>query len=185
MKPSRLSRWIARTLFHFSGYLPCKLIGRDGKPYLERYYLFSLLGLTAYLHRFVRDDAEEEVHNHPWRLAGSLVICGQYQEERLEAFSAWCRRDPLIRYVTIRWGNLIGQNRFHRIVGVRPETWTLFLHSDWKFGWGWLRRVQDQDEETLVYLPKESKASRWWLTNPSGLFTARQPLPPEFHGELD
>ena len=44
---------IHKLLFKLTAGLRCKLIDREGAPYLERYYLGRLFGVTFYLHRFV------------------------------------------------------------------------------------------------------------------------------------
>ena len=59
---------IRRALFRYTARRPCRLIDIEGRPYLERYYLGSLFGVTAYLHRFVGYDSDREVHDHPWTL---------------------------------------------------------------------------------------------------------------------
>lgn len=38
-------------LLKLSARLPCRLIKVNGEPYLERYYVGRLLGVTFYLHR--------------------------------------------------------------------------------------------------------------------------------------
>lgn len=176
MKPSRLSRWIARVLFNYAGKRPCRLIGRYGKPYLERYFLFQKFGITAYLHRFVRDDAEEELHNHPWRLATSLVLCGEYREQRLHAFCQRMASQPDIHLQQVRWINVLTPDSWHCITSVRPETWTLFMHTGWRFGWGFLRPAWSLNATTLTFHPVASRASTWWKNAPAGIFTRRQPL---------
>ena len=74
-----------RLLFKFSAYLRCRVIrGENNQPYLERYHLLHLpFGIHIYLHRFVASDPGRALHNHPWRTALSLVLCGGYEETRL------------------------------------------------------------------------------------------------------
>jgi hypothetical protein len=82
--------------------LPVRHITReDAVPYLDRYYLLGDMGglkyfgtckprwwqhLTTwmpcvYVHRFLADDQDDELHNHPWE-ATSLILAGGYREER-------------------------------------------------------------------------------------------------------
>ncbi len=118
---------IHQILFWFSGYLPCRLINNDGQPYLERYFLFSCCGLTAYLHRFVGQDGDRGLHDHPWDYSLAIVLAGGYVEERLNGF------DPAVGLVIgerlVRWCNLITAHDFHRISRTQRDTWTLFIHT--------------------------------------------------------
>jgi len=108
-----------------------KYIRRDPEtPYMERYFLQEDGRQYAYLHRFVRPDGDQFVHSHPWAVAKSLVLCGGYQEVRYDGAAAV--------EVKLSAGdeNTIVQSTLHRIVSVEPETWTLFVHSDWISDWG-------------------------------------------------
>ncbi|MEZ5739520.1 MAG: hypothetical protein R3E68_08760 [Burkholderiaceae bacterium] len=49
-------------LFNRSNRLACRVICDGDQPYLERYFLFRRLGLTAYLHRFVASDPDRGLH---------------------------------------------------------------------------------------------------------------------------
>lgn len=121
---------IRRLLFWLSGFLRCRLIKLNDSPYLERYYIGSWLGYTVFLHRFVRSDWENCLHNHPWRVAWSFILCGQYTEELALDL---CPEDSLTGCLTttrkIRFFNRVPHNRFHRIVEVHPDTWTLLIQS--------------------------------------------------------
>lgn len=59
---------------------PMRLIEINGEPYLERYYMGTVQGRQIWLHRFVRDDAERHVHDHPWT-ALSIILTGGYTEQ--------------------------------------------------------------------------------------------------------
>lgn len=72
---------MSKLLFKLTARLPCRLIQLDSGPYLERYYLGTLLGVTFYLHRFVSSDTERHLHNHPWGWGRALVLAGGYVEE--------------------------------------------------------------------------------------------------------
>ena len=170
---------IERLLFKLTKNLPCRLIHRKGgQPYLERYYIGRLFGVTAYLHRFVDRDADEWVHDHPWRLAVAICLAGWYIEERVRWFepSGW---GFYIRTIFPGRPNIIRGSDFHRIHGTRPETWTLFLHGERVKGWGFLCRqsVKGIGLALMYYQPYDvSKSSRWETRAPKGGNAGRQPL---------
>jgi hypothetical protein len=133
-------------LFRFSGNLRCRRIDRDeGKRYLERYYLGKWFGYTAYLHRFVDADRDEETHDHPFT-ALAICLAGWYREERLTHVDL--PFGPVLKDRSIRPGSFnfirgggLGRGDFHRIVDARPETWTLFIHGGRLSSWGFLRQM--------------------------------------------
>jgi hypothetical protein len=137
---------LAKFLFNYTANLPCRRIDRDvGKRYLERYYLFEWLGFTAYLHRFVDADREEETHDHPFT---ALAIClsGWYREQRLTHVNLPDSPSLVDRIIKPGSFNFIrggGLNRgdFHRIVDARPDTWTLFIRGGRLSSWGFLRKI--------------------------------------------
>lgn len=137
---------LARWLFRYSGNLPCRRIDRDvGKRYLERYYLGRFLGFTAYLHRFVDADRDEETHDHPFT-ALAVCLAGGYCEERLTHVDLPGAPSMVMRHIRagsvnfIRGGGL-GRGDFHRIVDCKPETWTLFVHGRRLSSWGFLQQL--------------------------------------------
>lgn len=131
---------LRKFLFRLTGRLPCRLIHRgQGERYLERYWVGQWLGMTAYLHRFVARDADEWVHDHPWRWSVAIVLAGGYLEERLKWFdprSGWGKRFRWLRAGRI---NFIRGRDFHRILESHPETWTLFIHGRRVKGWAFLQ----------------------------------------------
>lgn len=141
-----------RLLWWFSARLRVRVIEIEHEPYLERYWLGSLLGWTAYLHHFVRDDEERWLHDHPWPFAIALVVSGGYIEERLQHL------DPERGLVTARRAlragavNVIRARDFHRVTAVRPGTWTLFVHRRRCKSWGFLQWSKNGMEPRLVAL---------------------------------
>jgi hypothetical protein len=119
-----------RLLYKLSAYCRCRVIdGPDQQPYLERYHLLRLpFGYQVYLHRFVASDPGRGLHNHPWKNALSLVLCGSYQETRMLGAGAgnalqqrWLRPGRL---------NFISGEVFHRInIPENTECWSLFVHA--------------------------------------------------------
>lgn len=154
---------IRRLLYWWSGHLKVRIINRRGdEPYLERYSLFKTRWLTAYLHRFVQPDEDEGVHDHPWKLAVSVVLAGSYDEDRLEhlgaVYGAEAEGAATLRRRTVRWLNVLRGASFHRIVDARPDTWTLFIHTPSHKQWGFL----EAGAGGAVYGPFDSSQYRGW-----------------------
>jgi hypothetical protein len=151
---------VKRILFLMSGFLRCRVISDCGKPYLERYYLFSVFGVRAYLHRFVASDPDRGQHDHPWPWATSFVLAGWYYEMR--------RRETRI----VRWLNFITGDTFHRVIlpSALDEVWTLFVHraKDAK-EWGFMRDLGDMGQlYTPHSFPGASTHGKWWKSSPTG-----------------
>lgn len=125
------SEWLR----HLVAGRPARVIAIDGDPYLVRYYVGRLLGVTVYLHRFIRNDSERAVHDHPWR-ALALVLTGSYTEWRLRWLcpegGIVCRR----RRVSPGRPSILWLRSAHRIATVAPNTWTLFVHGPRRKSWG-------------------------------------------------
>jgi len=166
----RRRRLIPMLLHRLTDHLPCRIIdGEHGEPYLERYYLFGLLGWHAYLHRFVDSDPDRGLHDHPWGRAVSLVLSGGYDEIRFADADGHGDRHPLgTRTRRIGPGRLnwLRGSDYHRVVlrDGRPA-WTLFLHGPRIKGWGFLRHGD--------YLPMARDATEfrhrdWWKEAPKG-----------------
>lgn len=171
---------VARLLYRFTAYRPCRLIrrGPDDGPYLERYFLCRIRRKRVYLHRFVGDDIEE-VHSHPWPWAVSIVLTGWYWERVLVRLTG--QHGPVYQNVLRSAGhmNRIPGGRYHTITQVRPETWTLFIIPDMEQDWGFLR--VEHDAQGWVYSIKDmprrdEKALPWWKRAPRGKDAGREPL---------
>lgn len=172
-------RWLLRRL---TDYLPCRIIAEEGSPYLERYYLFTILGWRFYLHQFVGSDPDRGLHDHPWSRAYSIILAGWYWEHT--------RSGPR----RVRWFNSLTGDTFHRVVlpharyeHLIPENlrkfaracgapvvpcWTLFFHraGDVK-RWGFMREIPDTDGvatfEPYRYA-REGFQKHWWKTASKG-----------------
>lgn len=172
-------------LYWLAGFLPARMISsKEGVPYLERYFICAVFGWQFYLHRFVGSDPTEEMHDHPWSWAMSLVLSGWYIEQ------LWYAVRP------VRWINRISADVCHRIVlpsdapnqlgeqfphlrdlptkKLPSECWTLFFHpakrcKEWGFAtktmgaWQWRTAPASQ----LV-------AAQWWKTAPIGRIARRE-----------
>ncbi|MBT5229746.1 MAG: hypothetical protein HOM11_05660 [Methylococcales bacterium] len=165
---------IRRFLFYWSAKLPCRQITVEGKPYLERYYLGKVLGLTFYLHRFVDDDDERAVHDHPWTWALALILCGGYQEERvlyMDPNKGW---HSIHRTMFPGRLNVIRPNDFHRVRHPKINTWTLFFHTKKMKDWGFLEKVEPQGILYNSHRPS-GKHTNWWEDAPVGKDANRVP----------
>ncbi|MAX54470.1 MAG: hypothetical protein CL537_02970 [Alcanivoracaceae bacterium] len=169
---------LARILYRLTANRPTRLIKIEGKPYMERYFIGQLLGLTIYLHRFVRDDHERSLHNHPWNHAVSLVLTGRYSEHHAP-HARWVEHDQVIAIEQIRkvsWFNHITRATLHRIAQVKPETWTLFIHTDWQHHWGFLKRLGMDWPHYEYRIYRSDLPRKWWLDAPTGKHIGRQPF---------
>jgi hypothetical protein len=152
--------WPNRLLYRLSAYFRCRVInGPDAQPYLERYHLLRLpCGYRVYLHRFVASDPGRGLHNHPWRHAMSLLLCGSYQETRMLGADS----DNALQRRRLRPGqlNYISGEVYHRI-NIEPgtECWSLFLHAPKTRDWGFIRRHQYQDHNEVV---TQASNPLWW-----------------------
>jgi hypothetical protein len=174
-KPARMARF----LYWIADRLPCRIIDGDDGPYLERYYLATLFGWQFYLHRFVADDPDRGLHDHPWRLAFSLILSGFYYEETRAGTRL------------VRWFNWLTGDSFHRVVlpfhakqitptakeyaGPFIPCWTLFCHGPTVKDWGFIREYILNGEAVnngwrgglpfrYVSYPytREGKQDKWW-----------------------
>lgn len=169
-------------LFWLAGRLPCRIIAEEGSVYLERYYLFTLLGWRFYLHRFVGSDPDRGLHDHPWSRAFSIILAGWYFEET----RAGTRK--------VRWFNSLTGDSFHRVVlpcgDYRPDfscdefpCWTLFFHrAEYVKEWGFWRRfpVSGSDEAALFtpYIRRRTdEMPDWWNRVPKGCNEPRRAAP--------
>jgi hypothetical protein len=127
----------------------CRLVcAADGQPYLYRYYLLrgSPDGWQLLLHRFVSSDPSPELHDHPWSWAFSLMLAGQYLEERWRdeggaGAAELTGRSLPTRQRRVRTGGVsrLRPGDYHRLVLPEgAEAWTLFLHGRRSRAWGFL-----------------------------------------------
>ena len=149
-----------RLLYRLSAYCRCRVIdGPDRQPYLERYFLARLpFGYRVYLHRFVASDPGRGLHNHPWRHAVSLLLCGSYAETRMLGAAA----DNALQTRWLRAGrvNFISGEVFHR-VNLTPgtECWSLFVHAPRSRSWGFIQQQRYRDHEAVLDKPGNPL---WW-----------------------
>ncbi len=119
---------------------PDKLIrrGPNRSVYMRRWWVFKNPFVCVYVHRLLQPDWGDALHNHP-RASLGFVLSGGYDQVTQTGFQR-------IR----RWHvNLLRLHTFHRIVDVRPNTWTLFVGGPVRRGWGFLTpagRFVEHDE---------------------------------------
>lgn len=125
-----------RLLFFISGFLKGKaILGPNREPYLERYMLARFGQHAFFLHRFLASDPDHGLHDHPWDMSKSLIICGGYQEKRLINVNG----EIVEQVFEKRAGDInhISGDDFHQII-LKPKTcaWTIFYHGPRTKGWG-------------------------------------------------
>lgn len=162
-----------RLLYWLTGLLLCRIISDDGTPYLELYYLFTLLGVRFYLHRFVGSDPDRGLHDHPWPWAGSVVLHGFYYEHTRKGLRK------------VRWLNWLTGDSFHRVVlpldswdKFKP-CWTLFFHrAAYTKPWGFLRPIEGANP--MIWWPHNhpkdgtGTPGAWWNQVPIGKLEPRR-----------
>jgi hypothetical protein len=120
-----LQRLAYKLLYKVSGELPLRVIDDKGNPYLERYYLGTSFNRRWYLHRFVASDPARGWHDHPWHPAYSLVLWGEYGEERCvphtedyysSRVSEFWHTRLNIQCSRVRWWNRLDKYTAHRVV---------------------------------------------------------------------
>lgn len=104
----------------------------DGTPLITRWFLSSRpagdsTGTSGwYLHRFEHYDTLRSEHNHPWSYARTRVLRGWYIETRNGVLHSRSAGQTAELY----------PHEYHRVVALRPGTWTLFYAGP-KHGRGW------------------------------------------------
>jgi hypothetical protein len=158
-------------LYRLSGNLKLRIISDGTRPYLERHYLGTVFGLRLYLHRFVGDDPDRGLHDHPWPWAFSLVLAGWYNELR--------RTNPLPQ--PVRWFNTLRADTFHRVLlpeqvpgSVPPFPMPRAPGQTPRYGQ--LRGYPKQSCYTLFIHPaKTCKPWGFWHETPAGTFSMPNP----------
>lgn len=113
---------------------PDFVIGSAQSPYILRWYVISRnRWLNIYLHKFLRDDDDRALHDHPWWFI-SIMLRGQYTEIREEGSAGSVRRAPSIAYrrATDRHRIVLQRNAQDRSV----PCWTLVITGPRIREWG-------------------------------------------------
>lgn len=164
-----------KLLFLFTGRLPCRLIKVKDQPYLERYHLFRLFGITFYLHRFLNGDGDRYLHDHPFKFSGSLILAGSYIERSIRGLDI---SDEKVRHLKVGRVNIIRPYKFHQILRSEPDTWTLFWHTKRFKNWGFLEDMgKEGGSKGVLYItPYELTNSDWHEHVPRGRDAGREPF---------
>ena len=112
-----------------------RIVGIDGAPYLTRLRVVQTPFGGLYLHRIHREDWDRHLHSHPWAFA-SVVLRGGYREE--VCWNSASGEYNLSRPATQRplRPRIMRRDVIHRIVSVKPNTWTLVLVGRRRDDWG-------------------------------------------------
>lgn len=179
-------------LYRLGNKLPIRVISDNGLPYLERYYVCTLFGLRVYLHRFVGSDPMRGWHDHPFYPCLSVVLWGEYGEERgIPSDVDYMMRDSQsvshfdIKPQRVRWFNWLARNTAHRVVigndwstGIdganyssrSKECWTLFVHpAEYRTAWGfWTRKANGLSWASFDGGTGTKSSGEWWKTTHIG-----------------
>lgn len=111
-------------------------IARPGQGvYLRRLYLISTPWFGVYLHNIRTPDPDLDRHDHPWSFV-SWVLRGGYLEEWSPLGTEVARQRDCPRW---SWHRMRAEDA-HRIVEVRPDTWTLVFVGPRRRVWGFYVR---------------------------------------------
>ena len=161
-----------KLLYWFTGFLKCRVIEANGKPYLERYYLCTLFGKRIFIHRFMSSDPDRGLHDHPWHWALSLILAGQYNELYLHSENLDDKQFIAMRTKKAGEFNKIEGGKFHRVMldeEYMGKTWTMFMHGPRDREWGFLEYEKHADNSIteIEYIKADTAAERtqnqsWW-----------------------
>lgn len=122
--------------------LPDFVVGSADDPYLKRWWLIPRNPVfNVYLHKFLRDDDDRALHDHPWAWC-SILLRGCYIEHTIAAGGVHRRELRFAPSIKVS-----GPWRAHRIELMRgpsaiggPRTpkpcWTLFITGPRMRAWG-------------------------------------------------
>jgi hypothetical protein len=114
-------------------------IGGRANPQVERWWVIPRNAVfNVYLHRFLRDDDDRALHDHPW-VSLSLVLHGGYFELLAGRRCRWRKRGSLIlrrpklahRIVLGRHGDRLVPAISLFITGPRLRTWGFHCPKGW------------------------------------------------------
>lgn len=114
----------------FLGWLnggPHFVVGDPKNPYLLRWYILPRNDwCCVYLHKFVRDDDDRAMHDHPWRSA-SLLVLGRYVEQTRDGKKLY--KAGSLRFRSAEFAHRV------ELPGGKPA-WTLFITGPRVRNWG-------------------------------------------------
>lgn len=105
---------------------PHFIIGGQDAPYMLRWYVIPRNRfLSIYLHKFLRDDDDRALHDHPWNFL-SIMFSGAYDEHTPDGVIK--RTSPSIAYRPA--------SHRHRVVLRSKHCWTLVIRGNVIREWG-------------------------------------------------
>lgn len=137
---------------------PHFIVGGADNPYLLRWYLIPRNPwLNIYLHKFLRDDDDRALHDHPWWFI-SVMLRGAYREwERFQGeFIYTDRHAPSLAYRSASHAHRVVLPRFPG--GLPIPCWTIVVTGpkvrEWGFhcpkGWvPWHQFIDHSDEGNI------------------------------------
>jgi hypothetical protein len=111
-----LQRWASKMT-----YRPIPDRDDPDEVYLRRYYKTEeQKDSWWFLHNFRLTDRDYH-HNHPYFWQFSVILTGSYDEEVMDAGTG------KVTTHRRRWFNWIDSNKYHKIVKIYGDTWTIFV----------------------------------------------------------
>lgn len=117
-------------------------IGGKDHPYMLRWFILPRnRWLNVYLHKFMRDDDDRALHDHPWWFV-SLMLWGSYVETRparsWEPLAYYRRREGWFRDFRRGWLSIVYRRATdqHRVSLDNGHCWTLVITGPKVRTWG-------------------------------------------------
>lgn len=107
---------------------PHFVVGDSDNPYLYRWYVIPRFDfLSIYVHKFLRDDDDRALHDHPWKSV-SFLFRGRYIEVTSDG------KEREFSAPAIIWRTASDPHRIKLIDG--KPAWTLFFAGRRERDWG-------------------------------------------------
>lgn len=105
---------------------PHLAVGGFENPYMLRWYILPRNPwFNIYLHKFLRDDDDRALHDHPWSSL-SLIVRGKYREITPKGVQEYAAGSIILRSAEYS----------HRIELITKTCWTLFITGRRVREWG-------------------------------------------------
>lgn len=140
---------------------PDFIVGNADNPYLLRWWVIPRNPwFNIYLHKFLRDDDDRALHDHPWASCSIILNHGYIEWYPC----SWCNGSGYVDYAAVRCENCYGHKiqaifrpplmpifrkatQAHRVELYKTErigdtqptpipTWSLFFTGPWQRNWG-------------------------------------------------
>ncbi len=154
-----LENIIRYVVVFITNYLPVKVIRHEGRPFLYRYYVFSLTnnGPGICFHNFVKSDPDRGYHDHPWDKAISFILCGEYTERILNSDKLAYKEYKRNRFT---FNYLNGHNVYHRVmIDENKDAWTIFFFQKRTKIWSMVDLKGQTKQMTSTI---EDQDGGWW-----------------------